>query len=385
MTRKIILIMVTFMLVLSACAPSEAPISEPDSPIKGIEEGIVEPTPYPDVEKTDVNQIVEEPTPYPDVDQTVAEQLLEEPIPYPDVDQTIVELLVEDSTPYPGPEEVEWPLVIIDDLGNTIKLMAYPQAIISLSPSTTEILFAVGAGDQVVGRDDLSVYPEAALEVESIGSLWDGVPTETILAAEPDLVVAAEIISEENVQVLIDLGVPVYWQANPTDFDGLYENLQKFGDLTGHTDETELLVSDLQARVEAVVETISGAKDAPRVFYELDATDPANPWTTGSGTFIDYIILMAGGMNAAEALQGEYTQISAEELIAVNPEIILLSDALYGVSPESVAERPGWNAIAAVMNGAVFPIDPNMMSVPGPRLVDALEETAKIIHPELFE
>ncbi len=90
-------------------------------------------------------------------------------------------------------------------------------------------------------------------------------------------------------------------------------------------------------------------------------------------------------MNAAAALQGEYAQISAEELIDVNPEIILLSDALYGVTPESVAGRPGWDGISAVTNGAIYPIDPNMMSVPGPRLVDALEETAKLVHPELFE
>jgi iron complex transport system substrate-binding protein len=94
---------------------------------------------------------------------------------------------------------------------------------------------------------------------------------------------------------------------------------------------------------------------------------------------------MGGGLNAASALQGDYAQISAEELIDVNPDIILLGDALYGVTPESVAERPGWNVIAAVQNGLIFPIDPNMMSVPGPRLVDALEETAKLIHPELFE
>ena len=91
------------------------------------------------------------------------------------------------------------------------------------------------------------------------------------------------------------------------------------------------------------------------------------------------------GMNAAGALQGEYAQISSEELISANPEIILLADAPFGVTPESVAERPGWDGITAVQNGSIYPIDPNIMSVPGPRLVDALEETAKLVHPELFE
>ena len=117
----------------------------------------------------------------------------------------------------------------------------------------------------------------------------------------------------------------------------------------------------------------------------MDATDPANPWTSGADTFIDYIITMAGGTNAASALEGDYAQISTEALIAVNPDVILLADAPYGVTAEIVAERPGWDIITAVMENALYPVDPNMMSVPGPRLVDALEETARLLHPELFE
>jgi iron complex transport system substrate-binding protein len=292
---------------------------------------------------------------------------------------------VDGSQANPESEDVVWPLVITDDLGNSIELQEYPKAIVSLSPSMTEILFAIGAGDQIVGRDDFSLYPEAALKVESVGSLWEGVPTESILAMEPDLVVAAQIVSEEEVQVLRDLGLPVFWQSNPTNFDELYENLLDISTITGHEKETMLLVADLKKRVESVVTTLADVERTPSVFYELDATEPANPWTTGSGTFIDYIITMAGGTNAAAELQGDYAQISAEELIAINPEIILLADALYGITPESVVERPGWNVIAAVNNDAIYPIDPNMMSVPGPRLVDALEETAKLIHPELFE
>jgi iron complex transport system substrate-binding protein len=285
----------------------------------------------------------------------------------------------------PTIEEVEWPLIITDDLGNTIELSEYPHSIVSISPSTTEILFAIGAGEQVVGRDEFSLFPEEALEVENIGSLWEGVPTEAILALEPDLVIAAQIVSEENIQVLLDLGLPVYWQANPADFAGLYENLLNIAEITGHTETAQVLVDDLQTRVQAVESAVTAAEETPSVFYELDATDPANPWTTGSGTFIDYILNLAGGLNAAAALQGDYTQISAEELIAVNPDIILLADALYGVTPESVAERPGWDAIDAVQSDSIYPIDPNMMSVPGPRLVDALEATARLINPEFFE
>lgn len=307
----------------------------------------------------------------------------------PGSDQEPESTTVSEPTEAPMPEPTEDPgtkmMVFEDDMGNMFELEGYPQAIVSISASTTEILFAIGAGDQVVGRDEYSIYPEEALEVTNIGAMWEELPAEAILALEPDLVVAAQIISEEQVNALRELGLKVYWQANPTSYEGLWENLRDFAKLTGHEDETEALIADLEARVAAVQDKTATVTERPSVFYELDATDPSNPWTAGTGTFIDYIINQAGGTNAASALEGEYAQISSEQLIAVNPDIILLADALYGTTPESVAERPGWDVITAVQENAIYPIDPNMMSVPGPRLVDALEETARLVHPELFE
>jgi iron complex transport system substrate-binding protein len=275
-------------------------------------------------------------------------------------------------------------MTFTDDLGHAIELAGYPQKIVSLSASTTETLFAIGAGEQVVGRDEFSVYPEEALEVASVGALWEELPSETILALEPDLVVAAQIISEDQVQALRDLGLNVYWQANPASYEELWSNIRNIAALTGHESEAEPLIAGLETRVKAVQEKIETVSERPSVFYELDATDPSNPWTTGSGTFIDYIITQAGGTNAASALQGDYAQISSEQLLAVNPDVILLADALYGTTAESVAARPGWEVITAVKENALYPIDPNIMSVPGPRLVDALETTAKLLHPELF-
>ncbi len=276
-------------------------------------------------------------------------------------------------------------LIFTDDLGATIELAQFPQRIVSISPSMTEILFAIGAGGQMVGRDDFSVYPEAAAEIPSIGSLWEGLPTEAILALEPDLIVAAQIISEEHVQTFRDLGLNVYWQSNPQDFEGLFANLRELAAITGHTDETETVIADLAARVSAVQEALAVTSETPAVFYEVDATDPSNPFSAGAGTFIDYIINQAGGTNVAASVEGDYPQLGVESLIDLNPAFILLSDAVYGISPESVAARPGWEAISAVQNNNIYPIDPNIMSLPGPRLVEALEQVAKILHPELFE
>lgn len=350
MTRKYLILIIILLLTLSACAaPSESTTPTETESAQVAESTDIPATPEP-------TEVPNTPIPTEVLDTP---ELTEEPLP-----------------------EV---MVFTDDFGNIIELNDYPQAIVSLSASTTEILFFVGAGDQVVGRDEFSVYPEEALEVTNVGALWGELPTETILALEPDLVVAAQIISPEQVGALIDLGLNVYYQANPLDYEGLWDNLRDIAALTGHEEGVEALIEDLDARVKTVLEGVAPLSYSPSVYYELDATDPVNPWTTGSGTFIDYIITLAGGHNVASALEGEYIQISTEELIAQNPDIILLSNALYGVMPGDVATRPGWDAITAVQNNAIYPIDPNIMSVPGPRLVDALEETARLLHPEAFE
>jgi len=288
------------------------------------------------------------------------------------------------DTPVPSEEPKLEPIVVIDDLGSEIILEEPAQIIISISPNLTEILFGIGAGDRLVGRDSNSQFPEGALKAVDLGAMWDGIPIEDILALEPDLVLAGEIYAAEAIQELRDLGLIVYWQANPEDFDGLYENIKDIAVLTGNEEEAEILVESLNDRVVLLEGILEGVEDMPLVFYELDASDPANPWTTGAGTFISYIIKKAKGQNLGDVLDGEWVQISSEELIAQNPDYILLADALYGITPESVAERAGWSEITAVLNGNLLPFDPFILSVPGPRLIDGFEQLAEMIHPELF-
>lgn len=285
----------------------------------------------------------------------------------------------------PTPEPEIESLMFTDDLGRTIELAGPAQRIVTLGPSSLESLFAIGAGAQVVGREEFSTYPEEALAVTSVGSLWGELPTEAILALEPDLVIAPEIIAPEQIQTLEDLGLTIYFQANPVDFDGLWENLRALATLSGHEAEAETLITSLGSRVDAVLDKISTVQTMPSVFYELDATDPQNPYTVGAGTMIDTLITMSGGINMGAVLEGQYAPISSEEIIAQNPEIILLADAPYGVTPEVVAERAGWEVIAAVANGMVYEFDPFLVSVPGPRMVDGLEAMAQILHPEAFE
>ena len=274
-------------------------------------------------------------------------------------------------------------LTFTDDMGREITLTGTPERIVSLAPSTTEILFAIGAGAQVVGRDEFSDYPEEAKALPSIGGSFGEYNVEAIVALEPDLVIAAEINTPELVKQLEDLGVTVYYLGNPLTLEEMYGKLETVAQLTGH--DVSELVSSLQARVAAVDEKIIPLSARPNVFYEIDASDPSKPYTYGPGTFGDLLITRAGGYNIGNVTTDPYPQLSLEQIVVENPSIIVLGDSMWGVTPESVLERAGWESIEAVKSEQIFPIDDNLISRPGPRLVDGLEALAKILHPGVFE
>ena len=384
MIRKIILVLTILLLALTACSPKVTPTEEPIVPVEDpTDEPVVEPESATEPESAAEPESAEEPDTEPEPYPEPVNVPDTDPEPYPEP----VNVLDTAPEPYPEPVEETAPvrLVFIDDMGRTVELAGPAQAIVTLGPSSLESLFAIGAGAQIIGREEFSTYPEEALDVASVGSLWGELPTESILALEPDLVIAPEIISPEQIQALEDLGLTVYFQGNPSDFEGLWANLRTLAIISGHETEAEELIAGLDVRVKAVTEKIMPLSYRPTVFYELDATDPQNPYTVGAGTFVDLIINMAGGFNIGAVLEGQYAPISSEEIIAQNPEIILLADAPYGITPESVAARAGWDVIAAVQNEMVYPFDPFLVSVPGPRLVDGLEAMAVLLHPGVFE
>lgn len=297
------------------------------------------------------------------------------------------------STPVPTevpaqPTETSAPAAstFTDGLGREVTLNGIPQRIVSLAPSNTEILFAIGAGSQVVGRDDFSDYPEQAAQVADIGGGFGKLDEETIVSLQPDLILAADITPAEQVKALEDLGLTVYQLPNPTTLDGMYTNLQTVAELTGHQAEAEQLIGKLKARVKVVEDKIAAVQDRPSVFYELDSTDPNAPYTSGPGTFIDTLIDMSGGTNLGAVLDSAWAQVSLEELVTKDPDIIILGDYTWGgVTPEDVAKRAGWETLTAVKDGNVYTFDDNLVSRPGPRMVDGLEAMAKLLHPELFK
>lgn len=281
-------------------------------------------------------------------------------------------------------EESLQPIVLTDGLGRSVTLEAPAARVVSMAPSNTEILFAIGAGDQVVGRDEFSDYPEEAQALPTVGGSFGNYNNEVIMSLEPDLVLAAEINTPEQVQALQDLGATVFLLPNPTDLEGIYQNLITVGRLTGREEQAGQLAESLGERAEAVTAKTQAIEERPTVFYELDFSDPNAPFTAGPGTFIDLLINMAGGQNAAAMLDTPWAQMSMEEILVQDPQVILLGDAAYGITVESVVQRPGWDTMEAVKNGQVYPFDDNLVSRPSPRLVEGLEELAKLLHPDVF-
>lgn len=284
--------------------------------------------------------------------------------------------------PTPTPEALSLP----DGMGGEISLARAAERIVSLAPSNTEVLFAVGAGKQVVAREDFSNYPEEAKALPSVGGNMGQYNLEQMLSLKPDLVLASPLTAPEVLQGMQDLKLPVLVVPNPKTLDEMYANLELVGKATGHAEQAAQLAADLKAREQKIVDVVAKAASKPLVFYELDATEPSKPWTSGPGTFVDLLVGMAGGQNLGAELQGEWAQISQEELIVKDPDIILLGDSLYGgITPEQVAARPGWGGIKAVKANQVYTFNDDLVSRPGPRMVDGLAELARVLHPELAD
>lgn len=275
-------------------------------------------------------------------------------------------------------------ITITDGRGEEVTLERPAERVISLAPSNTEILFAIGAGELLIGRDDFSDYPPEAETVESIGSTYGELNVESITALEPDLILAAGITPPEQIQTLEKLKLKVFVVPNPEQFGDLFDNLHSVGELTGQSDRAERLATELEARFNAVLDVLDGVEPVS-IFYEVDGTDPTAPWTTGSATFQDLMFELAGGENVAADLEG-WGQLSLEEIVIRDPDVIIFgSGPFVPTTVDSLKVRSGWGDITAVQEDQVYDVDTDLLDLPGPRLVDGLETVARILHPERFE
>jgi iron complex transport system substrate-binding protein len=274
-----------------------------------------------------------------------------------------------------------YPLTVKDDQGTAVTLPAKPTHIVSLVPSNTEILYAVGAGDDLVAGTQYDDYPPAAKAKALIKGLKPSL--EVVTAYHPDLVLATPSNAADLIQQLRTLHIPVVF-LDAHDFAGVYHDIELVGQIVDAAPAAQRVVAGMEQQVQAVAAKVTPATSRPRVLVELDASDPTKIFTVGPGSFIDTMVTLAGGTNVAHDAKSEYPQLGLEALVAADPQIIILNDAAYGASPATVAQRPGWTSLSAVKDHRIYPIDDALVSRPGPRLADGLAAIAKLIHPELF-
>lgn len=271
-----------------------------------------------------------------------------------------------------------FPVTVSDFQGRSVSVAKRPERIVSIGPSNTEFLFALGAGDRVVGVDDFSDEPAAAKAKAKVGGVK--VDLEKVASLRPDLILTVKF-SDGTIDRLAASGAAVL-VVDPQSLADVAKTALLVGQATGT--DGKALAEGITRTLDSVRERTAKAATRPRVFHEVDATDPAKPYTVGPGSFIHELIELAGGVNIAAKATSPYPQLSAEELVRSDPEVIVLGDADYGVTAEQVAVRPGWAGLAAVKAKRVHPISGNLVSRPGPRVGEAALAYAKLVQPALF-
>jgi len=262
-----------------------------------------------------------------------------------------------------------------DDLGRLVAINGTPQRIISLAPSNTEILFALGLGERTVGVTDYCDYPPEALNKTKVGG-YANPDVEKIVALDPDLILVAHGTPMDVINSMAGLGLTVFG-IKTTDLDDLLNDIRRIAEITDKEVEAQALTSEMESRIEAVTNQTEELEQRPRVFY-IVWHDPL--WTAGSGTFIHELIEKGGGVNIFQNVTG-YPTISIEEVIVRDPEIIITSEWSY----EWAINASELASTNASQTGRIYTLDDDLVQRPGPRLVEGLEWFAHFIHPEMFE
>jgi iron complex transport system substrate-binding protein len=282
---------------------------------------------------------------------------------------------------------------LVDDHDYETSLEDYPNRIISLAPSCTEILFALDLDDKVVAVTDYDNYPYnfsawvQAGNMTSVGA-FDKPNMEVIASLNPDLILATAGVQGETVDTMRDLGYKVL-VLDPANINGVFKNIELVGKATGKNAEATSLVNSLNSRIDAVVSKVASATSKPKVYYEV-WYDPTSLWSAGSKAWQNELIEKAGGTNIFADQPIDYFQSSAEAVVDRNPEVIVLPAGGMGFGPpfwgsiDEVKARPGWDSISAVQNNKLFQIDSDVIARAGPRVADAVEALAGFFHPELF-
>lgn len=271
-----------------------------------------------------------------------------------------------------APAGGSFPVTITDDASRSITIKAEPARIVSLAPANTEIAFALGLGDKVVGVTSYDDYPSQVASITKVGD-FAGPNVEAIAAARPDLILATSGVQADVVKKLESLGATVV-VLDPQTLDGVYTDISRVGRATGRSAKANDIISGMKADVQSIRASVAGSPTVS-AFIEIGQ----NPlFTAGKGTLMDELITLAGGTNVVT--QPGYVGYSSEQLIKANPEVYFATKGSSS-DPAAIEKRPGFSALSAVKNGRVVILDDSLVSRGGPRIVDGLKEIALGLHP----
>lgn len=269
----------------------------------------------------------------------------------------------------PTPE----PLSFTGSDRETVTLEEPPERIVSLAAHATEIFCAIGAGDLLVAVERFANCPAGSDAKPAVDAYQPSV--EAIVGFDPDLVYAW-YEPGGVMQALRDAGVPVLLLDTPADLDQLFENILLIGEIAGREQEAAALVAQMKQRRDEIVQSIADVEEGPRIFHEIDPS----LFTARSDTFVGELYTALKAQNIADDAESQYPQLSSEAVVAADPEVIVLTD---GETPESVARRPGWSAISAVVDDRICEVNPDLTDRPGPYIMDGLEALAECLYPEI--
>lgn len=275
-----------------------------------------------------------------------------------------------------------YPLTVKDGYGTEFTFESAPQRIVSLAPSETEGLFALGLDEQVVGVSDNDDYPESVKDKPRMGGFQ--VNVEAVVAAQPDLVLAGSLVGDETVKSLSDLGLKVF-RSNAKTMEEVMANIRLVGQITDRQKEAGEVTGQMQAELDKVKEAVGKlpADQKKKVYIEFSPG-----WTVGKGEFMDEMITLAGGENVASDLTG-WNEINEENIIKANPDVILYAKSVVDENNRTLADiiksRGGWDQITAVKEGRIIGLDDNLLSRPGPRVTKGLIDVANAIYPDLIQ
>jgi iron complex transport system substrate-binding protein len=283
------------------------------------------------------------------------------------------------TAPPTGAPSPSFPIELTDDEGTAVRLKARPERVVSLTPAVTETLFAIGAGERVIATTDFDDYPPEAVDLPDVAT-FTAVDVEAIVGLEPDLVIAGgnNFNDPAAIERLRTLDVPVLVVYAP-DVETVFSDIELIGRAVGE----EAAARDLTAALRAEFDQVEAATrdlERPRVFYELDASTEI--YGPADDSFIAEMIEVAGGEAITTGSTTAFS-IPLERLVEADPEVIVLGDANFGVTPEAVASRPGWGGMTAVETRQIRGVNDILVTRPGPRIGQGLRELALAIHPEL--